>query len=87
VKLDTYIRAIEQDLGRTAIRELLPLQPGDVPDTYADVTPLTRVVGYKPATSVEEGVRRFVEWCIASTIGPSCGRPAGGSGAGLGPAG
>jgi UDP-glucuronate 4-epimerase len=45
-----------------AIMELLPLQPGDVPDTYADVSSLVAAVGYKPATSVKEGVARFVEW-------------------------
>jgi UDP-glucuronate 4-epimerase len=62
VKLSDYISAIESALGRTAIRELLPLQPGDVPDTYADVSELVRQVGYKPSTSVEEGVTRFVGW-------------------------
>ena len=47
-----------------AEKNLLPLQPGDVPDTYADVDDLVRDVGYKPATPVEEGVRRFVEWYV-----------------------
>jgi UDP-glucuronate 4-epimerase len=42
--------------------EMLPLQPGDVPDTEADVTDLARVVGYKPKVTVEEGVRNFVDW-------------------------
>jgi UDP-glucuronate 4-epimerase len=62
VKLTDYIDAIEEATGRKAIRELLPLQPGDVPDTYADVTRLEAAVDYKPATPVKEGVRRFVEW-------------------------
>ncbi len=62
VKLMTYIAALEQALGRTAIKEMLPLQPGDVPDTYADVSRLEAAVGYKPATSVEVGVGRFVDW-------------------------
>ncbi|GLK69721.1 NAD-dependent epimerase [Hansschlegelia plantiphila] len=62
VMLTEYIEAIEQAVGKTAIRELLPLQPGDVPDTYADVTALVDAVGYKPATPVREGVARFVEW-------------------------
>lgn len=62
VKLSEYIEAVEEALGRHAIRELLPLQPGDVPDTFADVSELVNAVGYKPATPVKEGVRRFVEW-------------------------
>ena len=62
VKLGDYIEAIEEAAGRKAIREFLPLQPGDVPDTFADVTALERAVGYKPATPVKEGVARFVEW-------------------------
>lgn len=62
VKLSDYIGAIESALGKKAIRELLPLQPGDVPDTYADVTELVRQVGYRPSTSVKEGVTRFVAW-------------------------
>jgi UDP-glucuronate 4-epimerase len=53
---------LEQCLGRKAERNLLPLQAGDVPDTYADVEDLVRDVGYKPATPVEVGVARFVEW-------------------------
>lgn len=62
VKLTEYIEAAEEALGRKAIRELLPLQPGDVPDTFADVSELVNAVGYKPATPVKEGVRNFVEW-------------------------
>ena len=62
VKLTEYIEAIEAETGKTAIREMLPLQPGDVPDTYADVTELQQAVGYKPATPVREGVAQFVAW-------------------------
>jgi UDP-glucuronate 4-epimerase len=62
VALSHYIEVLEACLGRKATQNLLPLQPGDVPDTAADVTELTRDTGYKPDTSVEEGVRRFVEW-------------------------
>ena len=62
VKLTEYIEAIEKATGKTAIKELLPLQPGDVPDTYADVSELERSVGYKPATTVTEGVANFVAW-------------------------
>jgi UDP-glucuronate 4-epimerase len=62
VKLSAYIEAIEEALGKKAIKDLLPLQPGDVPDTYADSTELEKAVGYKPATPVKEGVARFVDW-------------------------
>ena len=53
---------LEDCLGRKAEKNLLPLQPGDVPDTYADVDDLVRDVDYKPETSVEDGVARFVDW-------------------------
>jgi UDP-glucuronate 4-epimerase len=62
VELLRYIEVLEQCLGRKAIMEMLPLQPGDVPDTVADVTELQRIVGYKPRVTVEDGVRRFVDW-------------------------
>ena len=62
VELLRYIEVLEQCLGRKAIMEMLPLQPGDVPDTVADVTELQNVVGYKPRVTVEDGVRRFVDW-------------------------
>ncbi|MBK1619755.1 NAD-dependent epimerase [Lamprobacter modestohalophilus] len=62
VELMHYIETLEQCLGRTAEKQLLPLQPGDVPDTYADVTDLVEDLGYRPATSVETGVARFVDW-------------------------
>lgn len=57
-----YIEVLEECLGKKAERNLLPLQPGDVPDTYADVDDLVADVGYKPNTQVEAGVHRFVEW-------------------------
>ena len=62
VELGTYIEAIEQELGRKAERQLLPLQKGDVPDTFADVSELVAAVNYKPATPVATGVARFVQW-------------------------
>ena len=62
VRLDDYIAAVEKALGKPAIRELLPLQPGDVPDTLANVDELERATGYKPATPVEDGVAAFVQW-------------------------
>jgi UDP-glucuronate 4-epimerase len=62
VELMDYIAALEKALGRRAEMEMLPLQPGDVPDTYADVADLEREFGYKPATPVERGVAAFVDW-------------------------
>ncbi len=62
VELLRYIEVLEECLGRKVERNLLPLQPGDVPDTYADVTALSRDTGYAPTTSIETGVRRFVDW-------------------------
>lgn len=62
VKLMEYIRALEQALGVEARKNMLPMQPGDVLDTSADTAELYRVIGFKPETSVEEGVKRFVEW-------------------------
>ncbi|EIC20074.1 NAD-dependent epimerase [Thiorhodovibrio frisius] len=62
VELMRYIEVLEQALGREARKNLLPLQPGDVPDTYADVTELIEDTGYRPQTSVEQGVGRFVDW-------------------------
>jgi len=62
VELMRYIEVLEECLGKKAEKNLLPLQPGDVPDTWADVEALTEDVGYRPSTPVEVGVRRFVEW-------------------------
>jgi UDP-glucuronate 4-epimerase len=62
VKLSRYIELIEEATGRRAEKRLLPLQPGDVPDTEADVSALMRDTGYSPGTPVEVGVKRFVEW-------------------------
>jgi UDP-glucuronate 4-epimerase len=62
VKLMQFIEAIEAKLGRQAIKELLPLQPGDVPATFADVTSLEEAVGFRPQTSVQEGIGRFIDW-------------------------
>jgi len=62
VELMDMIAVLERVLGRTAEKRMLPLQPGDVPATWADVGDLTRAVGFKPATPIEEGIRRFVSW-------------------------
>ncbi len=62
VDLSHYIETLEKCLGKKAEKNMLPLQLGDVPDTFADVEDLVRDVGYKPATTVEEGIKAFVEW-------------------------
>lgn len=62
VELLKYIEVLEACLGRKAIMEMLPLQPGDVPDTEADVTDLIQAVGYRPQVSVETGIANFVRW-------------------------
>ncbi len=62
VELLRYIEMIEECVGRKAEKILLPLQPGDVPDTYADITELTRDTGYAPSTTVQQGVANFVAW-------------------------
>jgi len=62
VNLMDYISALEEALGKEAKKEFLPIQPGDVPDTYADVTDLVEQFGYKPATPVKEGIANFAKW-------------------------
>lgn len=62
VELLRFIEVLENCLGKQAEKNLLPMQPGDVPDTYADVESLIQDVGYEPTTSIEEGVARFVAW-------------------------
>lgn len=62
VELMQFIAVIEQVLGKTAEKRLLPMQPGDVPATYADVDDLMQDVGFKPSTPIEIGIQRFVDW-------------------------
>jgi UDP-glucuronate 4-epimerase len=62
VELLHFIEVLERELGKTATKNLLPMQDGDVPATYADVDDLVRDVGFKPATSVETGIKNFVSW-------------------------
>jgi UDP-glucuronate 4-epimerase len=62
VELLSYIDTLERFLGKTVEKNLLPLQPGDVPDTYADVEALVTDVGYKPNTTIEQGIESFVAW-------------------------
>ena len=62
VELNRYIEVLEQCLGVNAEKNLLPMQPGDVPETFADVTSLIEDVGYKPETTIETGIANFVDW-------------------------
>ena len=62
VELLRFIEVIEEKLGKKAIKNLLPIQEGDVPETFADVEALTKAVGFKPATSIEEGIGKFIDW-------------------------
>jgi UDP-glucuronate 4-epimerase len=62
VELLHFIEVLESKLGRKAVKNLLPLQEGDVPETYADVDDLMRDVGFKPSTSIETGIGNFVNW-------------------------
>jgi UDP-glucuronate 4-epimerase len=61
-----FIRVLEEKLGRTAIVGMLPIQPGDVPATCANVDDLMRDTGFRPSTTIEEGIGRFVEWYVQS---------------------
>jgi UDP-glucuronate 4-epimerase len=62
VEVSRVVELLEQELGRTAIKQVAPMQPGDVPETCADIDDLKRDVGFSPATPIEEGIRRFVGW-------------------------
>ena len=62
VEIDHVIAVLESCLGKKAIRNNCPMQPGDMATTYADVEPLEQAVGFRPSTSIETGIARFVEW-------------------------
>jgi UDP-glucuronate 4-epimerase len=62
VEVLELVALLEQAIGKKAVRVLLPMQPGDVPATFADVDDLMRDVGFKPSTPIAEGVKRFVAW-------------------------
>jgi UDP-glucuronate 4-epimerase len=62
VSLMEFIEAIEENLGQRAEKNFLPLQPGDVPATYANISDLSRDTGYAPKTGVKEGIKNFIEW-------------------------
>jgi len=59
---EEFIEAIENAVGKKAVKEFCPMQPGDVYQTYADVTDLMNDVGFKPSTSIHDGISRFVTW-------------------------
>lgn len=62
VELLTFIETIEQIMGKSAHKNLLPMQPGDVPVTFADVDDLTEATGFKPSTPLELGLEQFIQW-------------------------
>jgi UDP-glucuronate 4-epimerase len=62
VNLLTFIKLLEKYLGKEAEKNFLPIQPGDVPSTWADTTELKKITGYSPSTDLEEGIRKFVDW-------------------------
>ena len=62
IELMRFISTLEKYLGKEAKKNMLPMQPGDVEATFADVSALQRDTGYSPSVSIDEGVRRFVEW-------------------------
>ncbi len=72
VELMYLIETIEKALGKTAQKEMLPIQPGDVPATYADVEALVDDVGFKPETSIEDGVARFITWYREYFVEKNC---------------
>ena len=69
IEVSNVVAILEKELGRTAKKEMLPMQAGDVPTTFADVEDLIRDIGFQPSTSIEEGVRRFLAWYREYTVG------------------
>jgi UDP-glucuronate 4-epimerase len=67
-QLGDFIATLEKHLGKTAKKELLPMQPGDVSQTYAEVSDLIEDYGYAPNTSIDEGLKRFVQWYLKSEV-------------------
>jgi UDP-glucuronate 4-epimerase len=61
-ELSHVVAVLEKELGRTAVKDMLPMQPGDVTETFADVADLMRDTGFRPQTSIEDGIRDFVAW-------------------------
>jgi UDP-glucuronate 4-epimerase len=65
VEVSQVVALLEAELGRKAIKELVAMQPGDVPETCAEISDLMRDVGFRPSTPIEEGIRRFAAWYLA----------------------
>jgi UDP-glucuronate 4-epimerase len=65
VELLKFIEVIEQKLGKKAVKNFMPIQEGDVPETFADVEDLMREVDFKPETSIETGIDKFIEWYLS----------------------
>jgi UDP-glucuronate 4-epimerase len=65
VELTTFIEILERCLGKKSQKNLLPLQPGDVPVTYADVDDLMKDVGFRPSTPIDEGIQKFADWYLS----------------------
>jgi len=68
VTLRRFITSIEEACGKKAKENLMPMQPGDVPETYADIDPLMHVFGFKPSTSIQDGINEFVKWFASSNV-------------------
>lgn len=64
VELLRFIEVLEEKIGKKAIKNFMPIQPGDVPETYADIEALENAVGFRPLTSIEEGIGKFVDWYL-----------------------
>jgi UDP-glucuronate 4-epimerase len=62
VELLKFIEVLEEKIGKKAIKNFMPIQPGDVPETYADINALEKEIGFRPSTSIEEGIGKFVNW-------------------------
>jgi UDP-glucuronate 4-epimerase len=62
VEVTEVVRLIEEAVGKPAVRQLLPMQPGDVPQTWADAADLERAVGFRPKTPIGQGIHHFVDW-------------------------
>jgi UDP-glucuronate 4-epimerase len=62
VELSRFVEVLEQALGKVATKNLVPIQPGDIPETYADISRLEAAVGFRPTTAIEDGLAKFVEW-------------------------
>jgi UDP-glucuronate 4-epimerase len=72
VDVRRVLQLLEQHLGRKAVVRMLPVQPGDVPATFADISSLERDFGFRPTTSIETGIRAFVEWFLEHEVAPRC---------------